>query len=128
MSQRILMIENDITSAMTMTVALRREGYDVIMSQTGSEGLNQAVKAKPDLVILNVMLPGLDGFQVCRYLRSERATADLPVIMFAATHRLADQRAAFTVGADDYMVQPDNMVELVTRVRSMLLFSRYGLS
>ena len=128
MSQRILMIKYDITSAILMTVALKREGYDVVTAQTGSEGLYQAVEAKPDLVVLNVTLPGIDGFQVCRYLRSERATADLPVIMFAATHRLVDQRAAFTVGADDYMVQSNDMVELVIRVRSMLLFANYGLS
>ncbi|MEZ4737490.1 MAG: response regulator [Caldilineaceae bacterium] len=119
----IVVIEDDPNILKLITQTLQRAGYAVVTAMDGSEGLRTVKETAPQLVVLDVSLPGLDGYQVCHYLRSEPATADLPIIMVTAMSRPSDQRRGFENGADDYLAKPFALSELVTRVQSLLFFA-----
>ena len=105
-------------------VYLQRAGHDVVIRADGRSGLDRALGDPPDLVILDVMRPGLDGFEVCRALRSVEATRDLPVIFLSARSDLGDRVAGLDQGAVDYLVKPFEPDELLARVRAALRTKR----
>lgn len=123
MANKILVIEDDPNILKLISHTLRREGYEVITASDGSEGLRKVIESHPHLVVLDISLPGLDGYQVCHQLRSEQTTSHLPVIMVTAMSRPSDQRRGFENGADDYLPKPFMLSELVTRVQSLLFFA-----
>lgn len=96
---------------------LEKEGYDVIWATDGEQGLQMALRDAPDLVVLDIMLPGLDGWEVCRRIRRER---DVPIVMLTARSDDVDKVVGLEMGADDYVVKPFNPRELVARVRAVL--------
>jgi DNA-binding response OmpR family regulator len=118
---RVLVVEDDEPFAFALAHNLRREGYRVLTARRGDDGLALARERQPDLVILDVMLPGLDGTQVCRLLRRER---DVPVIMVSALGGETSKVAGLDLGADDYLAKPFAMRELMARVRSLLRRAR----
>ncbi|MBX3014616.1 MAG: response regulator [Caldilineaceae bacterium] len=120
---KILVIEDDPMILKLIFQTLQRSGYEVITAMNGSEGLRIAQENHPNLVVLDISLPGLDGYQVCQQLRSAPATASLPIIMVTAMSRPADQRRGFELGADDYLPKPFLLADLVTRVQSLLFFA-----
>ena len=113
----ILLVEDEAVLAETLRYNLEREGYEVIMASDGIQGLDIARMTPPDLLILDVMLPRLDGFSVCRILRRESTT---PILMLTARTDEIDRIAGLELGADDYVVKPFSLGELLARVRAIL--------
>jgi DNA-binding response OmpR family regulator len=113
----ILIAEDDSKTADLVAIYLEREGFMSRIAQTGPEALNLAKRHHPSLVILDLMLPGMDGWEVLRQLRRE---SDVPVIMLTARSEEVDRVAGLTLGADDYVVKPFSPRELVARVQAVL--------
>jgi DNA-binding response OmpR family regulator len=113
----LLVVEDDPTVADVVTRYLEREGFEVTWCADGAEGLQRALDTQPDLVVLDVMLPSLDGFEVCRRLRS---TTPIPVIMLTARGEEVDRVLGLEFGADDYMAKPFSPRELTARVKAVL--------
>ena len=120
MPERILVVEDEETIAELIAETLRRRGYRVETVYDGDGGLYAAETTLPDLVILDVMLPGMDGWEICRRIRENNATKEIPVLMLTARRDERDLLAGFDVGADDYMKKPFSVNELAARVRSLL--------
>ncbi|MCD6361871.1 MAG: response regulator transcription factor [Armatimonadetes bacterium] len=116
-SRKILIIEDDAQCAKLVATKLEAEGYEVRVAETGEQGLEMIAEDMPDLLILDLILPGVDGLEVCREIRRE---SDLPIIMLTAKSDEIDVVIGLEVGADDYITKPFGMRELVARVRSML--------
>lgn len=117
MATKILVVEDDKTLQETLEYNLERQGYDLIVTENGRTALTLARTQKPDLVILDVMLPGLDGFEVCRILRKEYST---PILMLTAKTEEIDKIVGLEMGADDYLTKPFSMRELLARVKALL--------
>jgi len=103
-----------------VSYTLEGEGYEVLTASNGLEGLRKAREDKPDLLVLDVMLPGLDGFEVCRRLRADAETAKLPVLMLSAKAQEIDKTTGLKMGADDYLPKPADPAEIVARVSKLL--------
>jgi DNA-binding response OmpR family regulator len=117
MAEKILVVEDEIALQETLAYNLKRQGYEVRTCANGALALDEARAFKPDLVLLDVMLPGMDGFEICRILRQENST---PVLMLTARDDEIDRVVGLEVGADDYMTKPFSMRELLARVKAML--------
>lgn len=117
MPEKILVVDDEVSLQETLEYNLKKQGYEVFTSGDGTEGLKLAREIKPDLIILDVMLPGLDGFEICRILRREMTT---PVLMLTARDDEIDRVVGLEVGADDYLSKPFSMRELLARVKAML--------
>ncbi len=115
--ERILVIDDDLSITTALRRALSFEGYTVDVALDGEEGLRKARDVAPDLVILDVLMPGIDGFEVCRRLR---AGDDTPILMLTARDEVADRVRGLDAGADDYLVKPFAPDELLARVRALL--------
>ncbi len=113
----ILLVEDEAILSDTLRYNLEREGYTVLTASDGVHGLELARRKQPDLLILDVMLPQLDGFSVCRILRNE---SDIPIMMLTARQDEIDRIAGLELGADDYVVKPFSLGELLARVRRIL--------
>jgi DNA-binding response OmpR family regulator len=116
----VLVVDDDVDIARFIEVNLRLEGFDVLVAHDGEEALDVIAARMPDLALLDVMMPKLDGVELCRRLRSEPLTASLPVIMLTAKSLSVDKVVGLTAGADDYIIKPFDTLELVARVRSTL--------
>lgn len=114
---RLLVIDDEANLRHTLSYALKQEGYEVLTAEDGEEGLRVFREGRPDLVILDVMLPRMDGFEVCRRLRKE---SDVPVVMLTARDTELDKIVGLEIGADDYLAKPFSVRELVARVRALL--------
>jgi len=117
MTDTILVVDDEISLQETLAYNLEKQGYEVHTTGNGTEALSMARELKPDLIILDVMLPGIDGFEVCRILRREMST---PVLMLTARDDEIDRVVGLEVGADDYLAKPFSMRELIARVKAML--------
>lgn len=117
---KILIVEDEATLAETVAYNLKEEGYKVCIASDGIAAVDVMREEQPDLVLLDVMLPGMDGLEVCRIIRKE---SDVPIIMLTAKSREIDKVVGLEVGADDYMTKPFGMMELIARVRAA--FRRY---
>jgi DNA-binding response OmpR family regulator len=114
----VLVVEDDPTLRLGLTKTLRSEGFKVEVAKTGQEGLDAALSLRPDLVLLDVMLPGLNGFEICEELR--RHDVDLPILMVTAKGEEQDRVRGLRLGADDYIVKPFGVAELLARVDAAL--------
>lgn len=117
MADKILVVDDEISLQETLAYNLKKQGYEVQTTGDGAEALDLAREMKPDLIILDVMLPGLDGFEICRILRREMTT---PVLMLTARDDEIDRVVGLEVGADDYLAKPFSMRELIARVKALL--------
>ncbi len=115
---RILVLDDDEQIRATLRRGLLYAGFDVSMAASADEALDRALESPPDLAILDIMLPGVDGLEVCRRLREDRP--DLPIIMLTARDSVSDRVKGLDIGADDYVVKPFAMEELLARVRAHL--------
>ncbi|QDU63834.1 Phosphate regulon transcriptional regulatory protein PhoB [Planctomycetes bacterium Pan216] len=118
--QRILIIEDDAAISEVLEFNLAREGYDVALQTDGVEGLREAKNDVPDLIILDLMLPSMDGVDVCRELRADKSTRDISVLMLTAKSEEIDEMVGFSVGTDDYVTKPFSVKVLLQRVRVLL--------
>ena len=114
---KLLVVEDEPTLLETLKYNLMRQGYEVATAADGMQALHSARAEKPDLLILDVMLPGLDGFEICRILRQEM---NLPILMLTARDEEIDKVVGLEVGADDYLTKPFSMRELLARVKAHL--------
>jgi DNA-binding response OmpR family regulator len=121
--KRLLIVDDEANLRHTLGYSLRQEGYDVVTAEDGESGLDMFRQAQPDLVILDVMLPRMDGLEVCRRLRRE---SDVPVLMLTARDSEIDKIVGLEIGADDYLAKPFSTRELIARVRAMLRRSARG--
>jgi two-component system alkaline phosphatase synthesis response regulator PhoP len=124
MTKKILVIEDDPATQRLVDYSLKQEGYEVITASDGPDGIKKALEELPDLVILDVMLPGLDGFEICYRLRAEPTTAKLPILMFTAKAQEIDKDTGTRVGADDYLTKPSAPADIVSHVAKLLAKKR----
>jgi diguanylate cyclase (GGDEF)-like protein len=116
----VLVVDDDVDVARFIEVNLRLEGFDVVVAHDGQEALDVISAGLPDLALLDVMMPRIDGVELCRRLRSDPLTASLPVIMLTAKSLSVDKVVGLTAGADDYIIKPFDTLELIARVHSTL--------
>lgn len=120
MGAKILVVEDDLESLKLIGLMLQSRGYQVLAALNGPQALQKATTEAPDLVLLDVMMPGMDGYEVARRLRADPRTAHLPIIMLTARGQVTDKVAGFEAGADEYLVKPVHPAELLTRIEALL--------
>lgn len=120
MPEKILVVDNDIDSLKLIGLMLQRQGYEIMVAQGGQQALQKAAEVHPDLIVLDVMLSDIDGYEVCRRLRAHPATKETPILIFTARGMVDDKVAGFEAGADDYLTKPTHPAELASRVRAVL--------
>lgn len=120
MSEKILIVDDDIDSLKLIGLMLQRNHYEVIAASAGQQALAKAKSERPDLIILDVMMPDMNGYEVSRRLRADPDTQAIPIIMFTAKTLIDDKVAGFEAGADDYLTKPTHPAELASRVKSIL--------
>jgi DNA-binding response OmpR family regulator len=116
-AKTVLVVEDEPSLASTLSYNLRKNGFDVLAASDGVAGLQEARRAKPDVIVLDLMLPKMDGLEVCRRIRAE---SDVPILILTAKSEELDKVVGLEVGADDYLTKPFGMRELMARVRALL--------
>ena len=120
MDKKVLVIEDDPSVLRFLEYTLRQEGYQVLTATNGLMGIRAARNEGPDLIVLDIMLPGMDGFEICHRLRAEPETAQLPILILSAKAHEVDKATGLKVGADDYITKPANPSEIANRVEMLL--------
>lgn len=116
----ILVVDDDFDTCALISLKLRSRGFDVRTAANGEEALAEISEARPDLIVLDIMMPKLGGFDVCRRLRDDNATSDIPIIMLTSRACESDVEQGLAVGADEYMAKPFSPRELIERVALLL--------
>ncbi len=120
MTEKILIIDDDLDTLRLVGLMLQRQGYQIMAATNGKQGLSKAFEDRPDLILLDIMMPEMDGYEVARRLRSNPLTERTPILMFTAKTQLDDKVAGFEVGADDYLTKPTHPSELQAHVKALL--------
>lgn len=120
MTERILFIDDDIDTLKLVGLMLERQGYEITVASDGFSGLQKAADEQPDLILLDIMMPDLDGLEVTRRLRADPALAHIPIIMFTAKTTVDDKVKGFETGVDDYLTKPTHPAELIAHVKAVL--------
>jgi two-component system alkaline phosphatase synthesis response regulator PhoP len=118
--ERVLIIEDELNIIELVAYNLEKEGWLVSKAQTGEEGLEKIEEEHPDIILLDLMLPGIDGMEICRRTRQNKLTKDIPIIILTAKAEEADRVLGLESGADDYVTKPFSPRELVARIRAVL--------
>lgn len=126
MPEKILIVDDDLDTLRLVGLMLQKQGYQIIAASSGPQGLELAFSELPDLVLLDVMMPGMDGYEVARQLRGSDKTANTPILMFTAKSQLDDKVTGFEAGADDYLTKPTHPTELQAHVKALLARSSKG--
>ena len=117
---KILVVDDEIYIVHILDFSLGMEGYEVLTALDGEQALEKARAEKPDLIVLDIMMPKLDGYETCKLLKADTATKNIPVILLSAKGRNVDQKIGFEVGADDYITKPFSPRKLVERINAIL--------
>ncbi len=120
MSEKILIVDDDLDTLRLVGLMLQRQGYQISAATNGQQGLDKAFEEDPDLILLDVMMPDMDGYEVTRRLRQNPATVSTPILMFTAKTQLDDKVVGFEVGVNDYLTKPTHPSELQARVKALL--------
>lgn len=120
MPEKILVVDDDVDTLRLVGLMLQRQGYEIAAASSGRQALSMARNEDPDLIILDVMMPDMDGYEVTRRLRSDQSTATIPIIMFTAKTQIDDKVSGFEAGADDYLTKPTQPRELFAHVKAVL--------
>jgi pilus assembly protein CpaE len=120
MSEKILIIDDDLDTLRLVGLMLQRQGYQISAATNGQQGLDKAFEEDPDMILLDVMMPDMDGYEVTRRLRQNPSTMETPILMFTAKTQLDDKVIGFEVGANDYLTKPTHPSELQARVKALL--------
>jgi CheY-like chemotaxis protein/MinD-like ATPase involved in chromosome partitioning or flagellar assembly len=120
MSEKILIIDDDLDTLRLVGLMLQRQGYQISAATNGQQGLDKAFDEDPDLILLDIMMPDMDGYEVTRRLRRNPSTMETPILMFTAKTQLDDKVIGFEVGANDYLTKPTHPSELQARVKTLL--------
>jgi len=118
--EKILIVDDERDILKMLDYNLKKEGFRVISASDGEDAIDSALKERPDLIVLDLMLPGLDGLEVCKTLKKENKTANIPIIMLTAKAQETDKIVGLELGADDYITKPFSPRELVARVKAVL--------
>lgn len=120
MAEKVLIIDDDVDTLKLVGLMLERQGYEIAVASNGTIGLTKAAEVKPELILLDVMMPDLDGYEVTNRLRSDPSLAHIPIIMFTAKTMVDDKVAGFEAGVDDYLTKPTHPAELTAHVKAVL--------
>jgi len=120
MAEKILVVDDDLDTLKLVGLMLERQGYEITVATSGELGLSKAATEKPDLILLDIMMPDIDGYEVTRRLRADPSVAHIPIIMFTAKSMVDDKVTGFEVGADDYLTKPTHPAELTAHVKAVL--------
>lgn len=120
MSYKILVVDDELNILELISYNLKREGYTVFTAENGLDALQMAYEIKPNLIVLDIMLPGKDGIEVCKQLRYHAETSDIPIIILSARDEEIEKVVALEVGADDYVTKPFSPRELIARIKANL--------
>ena len=120
MSEKILIVDDDLDTLRLVGLMLQRQGYQISAATNGQQGLDKAFEEDPDLILLDVMMPDMDGYEVTRRLRQNPSTTNTPILMFTAKTQLDDKVTGFEVGVNDYLTKPTHPSELQARVKTLL--------
>ncbi len=120
MKEKILIVEDDKDIVKMLEYNLKKEGFKVFAACDGEDALDLAVRQSPDLILLDLMLPGIDGLEVCKALKKETKTSRIPVIMLTAKGQESDKVVGLELGADDYITKPFSLRELIARIKAVL--------
>src|SRR3990172_4317050 len=126
MPEKILIVDDDLDTLKLVGFILERQGYEIVAANSGGQGLAKAAAERPNLILLDVMMPDMEGYEVARRLRADSDLARTPIIMFTAKTMVDDKVAGFEAGVDDYMTKPTHPAELVSRVKALLARSTAG--
>jgi len=118
--KKILVVDDEVDLVKTIRFSLETKGYTVLVSYNGEDALNQARKEHPDLVLLDIMLPKLDGYKVCRLLKFDERYKHIPIMMLTAKTQEKDKILAMETGADEYITKPFDMDELIEKIKAYL--------
>lgn len=124
MTSKILLVDDDPETVRLISLVLKRQGFEVVTALDGSTAIHYAQTEQPDLLLLDVMMPGMDGYQVTRSLRENPETTNIPILMFSAKNQVEDRVAGYESGVDDYLTKPIHPAELVARVKSLITRSK----
>lgn len=119
-NSRVLIADDNLQNCELLDAYLADEPYEIAMAYDGQEALAKVAEFQPDLILLDIMMPKLSGYEVCQRLRKDPATRDIPVLMVTALNEMGDIEKAVQAGADDFLTKPVNRLELLTRVKSLL--------
>jgi CheY-like chemotaxis protein len=128
MKRTILAIDDDAETLYCLTVALKTLGYQAIGAQDGAEGLRLARQHQPDLILVDLMMPNMDGFEVCRRLRADPATSEIPVAILSALSSLADQTAGMELGVSRYLIKPVSINQLAKVIDEVVATGEVAIS
>jgi DNA-binding response OmpR family regulator len=120
MPEKILIVDDDLDTLRLVGLMLQKQGYQIVAASSGPQGLELAFSELPDLILLDVMMPGMDGYEVARRLRGSDKTVNIPILMFTAKSQLDDKVTGFEAGADDYLTKPTHPTELQAHVKALL--------
>ncbi len=120
MSPKIMVVEDEPSAMRFMTHVLQKGGFEIIQANNGLEGLKKAFSEKPDLIVLDVMLPGMDGFNVCNRLTSDPITRNIPIIILSAKARDSDEAEAIHSGADLFLAKPVSPSDILSHIDKLL--------
>lgn len=120
MSKKILIVDDDLDTLKLVGLMLQRQGYEIVAASGGAQVLEKAASERPDLILMDVMMPDIDGYEVTRRLRANSDLACIPIIMFSAKALVNDKVAGFEAGADDYLTKPTHPAELTAHVKAVL--------
>jgi pilus assembly protein CpaE len=124
MAEKILVVDDDLDTLKLVGMMLQRQGFTIVAAINGAQALSKVTAEKPDLILLDVMMPDIDGFEVCRRVRADPAYASTPILMFTAKTQVDDKVQGFEAGADDYLPKPTHPAELLAHVKALLGRSR----
>ena len=120
MKERVLIVEDDRDIVKMLEYNLLKEGYKTVSAQDGEKAMDMVSRERPDLIILDLMLPGIDGLEVCKLLKKDSKTAAIPIIILTAKSQEADKVIGLELGADDYVTKPFSPRELIARIKAVL--------
>lgn len=120
MAEKILVVDDDVETLRLVGIMLQRQGYQIITAANGSQAITLTNLERPDLIILDLMMPDMDGYTVTREIRSNPRTSHIPILMFTAKSQVDDKVIGYDAGADDYLVKPFHMEELLARLRALI--------
>jgi len=118
---KILVVDDEVNITQILEFSIGAEGYEVVTASNGEEAIDKARREQPDLIILDVMMPKIDGYEACRILKSNPLTKSIPVVLLTAKGRDIDKRLGYEVGATDYIIKPFSPNKLIDRIHQLLV-------
>ncbi len=117
---KILVVDDEVNITQILQFSIGAEGFEVLTAQNGEDAIEKARREQPDLIILDIMMPKIDGYEACRILKANPLTRNIPVVLLTAKGREIDKRLGFEVGATDYIVKPFSPSKLIERIHRLL--------